>query len=101
MVFIYNMLPSGVLLLTLDRIDANSLQATPSEAFFSGLFDSLLVSIYTPVKRQRPFHVREKYIVQKHNGIMTLLVFKPGNFFRVRVRVRVRVELSGHCILVL
>ena len=51
-----------------------------SEAFFSGLFDSLLVSIYTPVKRQRPFHVREKYIAQKHNGIMTLLVFKPGNF---------------------
>ena len=37
----------------------------PSEAFFSGLFDSLLVSIYTPVKRQRPFHVREKYIAQK------------------------------------
>ena len=36
-----------------------------SEAFFSGLFDSLLVSIYTPVKRQRPFHVREKYIAQK------------------------------------
>ena len=28
MVFIYNMLPFGVLLLTLDRIDANSLQAT-------------------------------------------------------------------------
>ena len=64
-----------------------------SEAFFSGLFDSLLVSIYTPVKRQRPFHVREKYIAQKHNGIMTLLVFKPGNFLTL--------ELSGHCILVL
>ena len=93
MVFIYNMLPSGVLLLTLDRIDAIHYRLPPSEAFFSGLFDSLLVSIYTPEKRQRPFHVREKYIAQKHNGIMTLLVFKPGNFLTL--------ELSGHCILVL